>query len=128
VRGFAIVVGVLITALGFVGLAAPSALLACAHSLQTPTALYVIAALRVGFGVVLVRVAALSRAPITLRVLGVLIIIAGIITPFFGVERSRAVVEWWSAQGSTFMRVWAGIAVAFGLFIIYAVTSRRRIG
>jgi Thiamine pyrophosphate enzyme, N-terminal TPP binding domain len=54
------------------------------------------------------------------------VVIAGVLTSFFGVERSRAVLDWWSSQGLSFMRVWASVAVAFGLFIVYVVTSPRR--
>jgi len=82
--------------------------------------------MRVTFGAILLWVAPVSRTPRILRVLGVSIIIAGVLTPFFGVERSRAMLEWWSAQGSFFTRAWAIVAVVFGLFIVYAVTSPRR--
>jgi hypothetical protein len=65
-----------------------------------------------------------SRAPTTIRILGVVIIVAGLITPLLGVERARMIVEWWATQGSGFMRAWAGFALAFGLFLAYAVAPR----
>jgi len=120
------IIGLLIAAMGILGIAAPSVPLQVAQSLLTPSALYIVAAVRVCFGLLLVWVAPGSRAPIALRVLGVLIVIAGVITPFFGVERSRAVVDWWSSQGAAFMRVGMGFAVVFGLAIVYAVAPRRR--
>lgn len=122
----AIVIGLLIGAVGLVGMVAPSLLLEFGRSLLTPTALYVVAALRIGIGVVLVRIAAVSRLPKVLRVLGVFFILAGLATPFFGVERARAVFDWWSSQGAWFMRVCAGVPVAFALFIVYAVIPPRR--
>ena len=121
----AMAIGFIIGAIGVVGVGAPSLLLEFGRSLLTPTALYIVAALRIGIGVVLVRVAPISRMPKVLRVLGILIIIAGVLTPFFGVERSRAVLDWWSSQGPSFMRLLASVAVAFGLFIVYVVTPRR---
>ena len=122
----AIAFGIIVSAIGILGLVVTSALLEFGRSLQTPAALYIVAAVRVGFGAVLVRVAPVSRTPKILRVLGVFIIIAGVLTPFFGIERSRAIFEWWSTQGSTFTRAWACVAVVFGLFIVYAVAARRR--
>ncbi len=119
-------VGVIITAIGILGIAAPAVLLEAMRLAQTQIGLYVVSALRVVFGLVLIGAAAASRLPKTLRVLGALIIIAGIITPFFGVERTRAIINWWSAQGTAFMRCWAVLAAIFGLFIIYAVTTRRQ--
>jgi len=118
--------GLIVAAIGVLGVAAPTVLLGLGQSLQTANALYVVAAMRVTFGAILLWVAPVSRTPRILRVLGVSIIIAGVLTPFFGVERSRAMLEWWSAQGSFFTRAWAIVAVVFGLFIVYAVTSPRR--
>jgi hypothetical protein len=64
--------------------------------------------------------------PRVLRVLGAAIVLAGLFTPFFGVERTQAMLTWWSGQGQVFMRASASVAVPFGLFLIYAVTSSRR--
>ena len=116
-------VGLVVVAIGLFGIVVPSLLLELGRSLLTPMALYMVAALRILICVVLVRVAPVSRMPGVLRALGIIIIIAGVLTPFFGVERSLAVLEWWSSQGEAFMRVTAGLPVAIGLFIIYAVTS-----
>ena len=91
----------------------------------TYVGLYVAAAVRVVFGLVLTAAASASRLPKTLRILGVLMVVAGIITPVFGVERARAVVDWWSAQGPAFMRAWAALAVVMGLVIVFAVAPRR---
>lgn len=118
--------GLIIVAIGVLGVATPSVLLEFGQSLQTTNALYIVAAVRVMFGTVLLWVAPASRTPGILRVLGVFIIAAGLFTPFFGVERSRAMFDWWSTQGPLFTRVWAIVAVVFGLFIVYVVTSPRR--
>ena len=122
----AMALGLIVAALGVLGVAAPSVLLEFGRSLQTTNALYIVAAVRVMFGAILLWVAPASRIPKILRVLGVFIIIAGVFTPFFGVERARAMFDWWSTQGCFFTRAWAIVAVLFGLFISYAVTSPRR--
>ena len=84
--------GLIVAAIGVLGVAAPTVLLGLGQSLQTANALYVVAAMRVTFGAILLWVAPVSRTPRILRVLGVSIIIAGVLTPFFGVERSRAML------------------------------------
>ena len=122
----AMALGLVVAAIGLLGVVAPSALLELGRSLQSASALYVVAAVRVVFGTILFWAASSSRAPRTLRIFGIFIIIAGVLTPLFGVERSRAVLSWWSAHGSLFTRAWPIVAVAFGLFIAYAVTSPRR--
>ena len=119
-------IGLFIAAIGVLGVIAPDGLLTAVRSLQTPLGLYLAASFRVVSGVVLVLAASSSRAPKVLRPLGFVIIVAGLITPFFGVDRVRAILDWWSGQGAAFMRVWAGLAVAFGAFVVYAVVPRRR--
>src|SRR2546425_552653 len=108
------------------GIAAPHGLLEVVRSMLTARGLYLVAAVRVVFGVILVLVAPSSRAPRVLRLLGFIILVAGLTTPFFGVDRARAVLDWWSARGPALMRLWAGLAVALGAFVVYAVAPRRR--
>lgn len=116
----AMIVGLLVVAVGAVGMAVPDALVAIGRDLVTPTGLYVIAVVRVGIGLVLVLAASTSRMPRTLRVVGGIVIIAGLTTPMFGVDRARAVMDWWVSQGPLFTRFAAVLAVAIGGFIIYA--------
>lgn len=117
--------GVFVAVVGLVGVSAPSALVRAADYLTTPIGLYAAAAFRIGIGIVLVLVAPSTRAPKPLRVFGAIIVIAGIITAFVGVDRARAMVAWEAAQGTTFIRMAALLAVAVGGFILFAVTGRR---
>jgi hypothetical protein len=84
---FAIVVGV-------VGIFTPDSLMTIGRYVVTPVGLYAIAALRVGIGLVLMLVAPISRVPRTLRVLGAAVRVEGLATPLFGVERTRAILDW----------------------------------
>jgi hypothetical protein len=117
----ALVLSLLIAAVGALGIASPSRLLGVVRSFQTPAGLYVVAALRVVLGVVLFFAAPVSRAPELIRILGVIVFVAGLVTPLFGLERFRSLLDWWSARGSAFIRAWAAFAFAFGLLLAYAV-------
>jgi hypothetical protein len=119
------IISLVVAGLGFVGLVAPSLLLDFGRSLLTEAGLYIIAAVRVAFGLLLLFTARNSRMPRALRAIGIVIIIAGLITPLFGVERSASMFNWLSSQGSTFVRVAAMFAVAFGAFVMYVTTPRR---
>ena len=121
----ALLVGLFIVAIGMFGVAAPHGLLTAVGSILTPFGLYLVAALRIVFGVVLVLAAPSSRAPKVLRLLGFIMLVAGLTTPFFGVDRASAMLDWWAARGPAFMRLWAGFAVAFGALVVYAVAPRR---
>ena len=125
-RLLTIALGAVIAVIGLIGLATPSMLLEFGRSLQTPAALYVVAAVRVAFGALLLWVASTSRLPTLLRVVGAIIVVVGLLTPFIGVERTQAMLTAWSSLGPVFMRTAPGLAVLFGLFIIYAVSPRRR--
>jgi hypothetical protein len=94
--------------------------------LITPGGLYFVAAFRIAVGVIFLRVAATSRAPLTLAVLGIVILISGLVTPFIGVERSRAIFEWWAARPELVMRVWGALVVVLGALVVYGVSGGRR--
>ena len=116
----ALVLSLLVAALGALGVASPSRLLGVVRYLQTPAGLYLTATLRVVLGAALFLAAATSRAPELIRIVGTVIVVTGLVGPFFGLERFRRLLRW-SGRGSVFVRAWAAFAVAFGLLLAYAV-------
>jgi hypothetical protein len=117
----ALILSLFVAVIGALGVASPARLLRVVRRFQTPRGLYFAAALRLVLGVALFFVAPTSRAPEILRLLSVIIIAAGLVTPFFGLERFRRLLDWWSARGPGFVRAWAGFAFAFGLWLAYAL-------
>jgi hypothetical protein len=120
----AFLLSVLVAVVGAVGLIRPTSLLAVAGLFLTPAGLYAAAAFRIVLGTGLFVGASTSRAPRLLRVLGVVIVVGGLVTPLLGVERASAIIGWWAARGSLFMRIWAAVALAFGLCLAYALVPR----
>jgi len=119
-RLIGLVIGALVILFGAIVLAAPGVLLSLGRLVITPGGLYAIAALRIALGLLVLLAAAASRAPRTLRGLGVILIIAGLATPSFGAARSRLVLEWWTGAGPWFTRLFAGVLMAIGGFVVYA--------
>jgi len=119
-------VGLFIAGVGIAGVVTPDGLLTAARYAATPVGLYAVAALRIGCGFVLLRAAAVSHAPKTVRVLGVILLVNGLITPLVGADRARAMLDWWAAQGPTVFRAWAALAFALGVFVTVAAGPRRR--
>ncbi|MEO8186172.1 MAG: hypothetical protein ABI580_02265 [Burkholderiaceae bacterium] len=115
-----------IAGLGILGIAEPAALLEFGRSLLAPPALYAVAAVRILFGALLIFVAGQSQTPRTLRVIGVFIVVAGLLTPLFGPERSAEGFSWLSSQGLNFIRTVAALPVVFGIFLVYAINARLR--
>jgi len=127
-RRLAFYLGLMIVVIAILGFAAPTVLLNAATSALTKAGLYTAAVTRVFFGLILILAAAASRLPRTIRTLGILMVVGGLVTPFIGVERARTVIEWWTMQGPLVIRAWAAIALVLGAFIIYAVTPRHSEG
>ena len=118
-RLLGLVIGALVMLASAISFAAPDLRLSLERSVMTPAGLYAIAALRIAIGLVFVLAAPASRAPRTLRVLGLIVIIAGLMTPWFGVARAQAVLNWWASAGPLVLRLDAGLGMAMGGFLVY---------
>jgi hypothetical protein len=130
VKALAFVFGLCILAIGAGGIFAPSGLVwITQHFIITSGAFYDLAAVRVAFGLVLIAAASASRAPKALRVLGYVILIAGIMTALMGllgIGRARASIEWWLQRGSSVVRLTGFLILALGSFVAYACAPARR--
>ena len=128
-KTLAFVVGLCIGAVGAVGILAPSGLVWLAQHFVTSGAFYIIAAVRIAFGLILISVAAASRAPKALRVMGYVILILGITTALTGlvaIGQARGAIEWWLQQGSGVFRLTGVLVIALGGFVAYACAPTRR--
>ena len=111
----------LVLALGVTGLFWPPKFIDLVRRLTTLQGFYILAVLRIAFGAAVLLAAPASRAPTFLEVLGIVLIASGIVTPFFTHTRYRKVIEWWSAGGTLYIRIWAGCAAVFALLLAYAI-------
>ena len=128
-KALAFVIGLCILTVAAVGILAPSVLVWIATHFVTSDAFYLLSAVRVAFGLVLISVASASRAPKALRVLGYVIVIAGVTTALTGllaIGRARASIEWWLQQGSGVVRLTGVVVLALGGFVAYACAPARR--
>ena len=119
----AIIFSVLVAALGVVGLVWPAKLLRLEEYFRRTPARYVASAIRLLMGASLFFAAPGSRAPGALGAFGIFIFVAGVITLFLGPERFGRLVDWWSAHGPRFARIWAALALALGVFLAYTLVS-----
>jgi len=129
-RWTGLVMGALLIVASTISFAAPDLRLSLERSVITPAGLYMIAALRIALGLVFVLAAPASRAPRTIRGLGLIVIIAGLSTPWFGVARAQTVVNWVASAsaGPWLMRLDAVVGMALGGFVVYVFrTPTRRV-
>ena len=127
-RLFGLVIGALVILASTISFAAPDLRLSLERSMITPAGLYAIAALRIAIGLVLVLAASASRAPGAVRLLGLIVIVAGLTTPWFGVARARAVLSWLESAGPLLMRLDAVVGMALGGFLVYVFRTPTRRG
>ncbi|HTM57125.1 MAG TPA: hypothetical protein VL123_01790 [Candidatus Udaeobacter sp.] len=123
-RWLGIVMGVLILLAGAILLVSPGAVLSWGRSMITPRGLTGIAAGRIILGLIFVLTAPASRARWVLRALGALVIIAGLITPWFGVERSNAVLDWMTRAEPVSTLCAAAVAMVIGGLLVFAYWPR----
>jgi len=83
---------------------------------------------RITFGLILIAASPASRAPRALRILGWLIVAAGVstaVTALAGVGWARDAIEGWLQRGAGVARVTAVPIVALGSFVAYACAPAR---
>ena len=128
-KTLAFVFGLCISAVGASGILAPSGLVWIAQHFVTSGSFYILAAVRMAFGLILISVAPASRAPKVLRVLGFVILVLGIMTALTGLvamERARGAIEWWLQQGPGLIRLTSVFILTLGGFIAYVCAPARR--
>ena len=114
-----LVIGALVILASAISIAVPDLRLSLERSAFTPVGLYAIAAMRITVGLVFTVAARASRAPRTVRALGLIVIIAGLMTPLFGATRAQAVLDWLQNAGPLLMRLDAVVGLALGAFLVY---------
>lgn len=107
----------LLVLFGLTGVFWPEGLMSLAKYSITSTGLYVVAAVRIIIGALLFSGAGATRMPKTLRVIGVLIMLAGVSTLFMSAPRAQALVDSFLAHGADFFRIAACLPLVVGLLI-----------
>ena len=118
--------GLFVAALGIAGIRSPAWLLAQVTRVQSRFGLYFIAGIRLALGAALLVAAPASRAPLYLQVLGGVALLSGAITPFFGVARFEAILQWWRERPAWAVRLSSVFALLFGLSLVWAVLPASR--
>ncbi len=118
---FIAAVAIFVVAVGLYGVISPAGLVSFVRYWQSQGGFWFAAALRLVLGIALWIVAPASRAPLTLQILAVISLAAGISIPLMGYSRYESLLTWWQRQSAWFVRVWCVVALAFGLFLLWSV-------
>ena len=111
--------------IGLIGAATvvfPSTWLMLAKRVRVSEPLRLLAfAVRVLLGVMLILVADTTGYSLPLKIIGALLIVAGVLALVLGNRRVQAILDWVVGKGPPVVRAGGGIAFLFGVFIVYAL-------
>jgi len=125
-RMAAVLVAVFTICVGVVGIVSPEyGTVVRRGYFATPITLYAAIGLRMVMGVVVILAASGSRAPNTMRALGAVMCLQALAATVLGPEHARAVMEWETKQGPALLRIGAGVALAAGGFMVFALSGAR---
>ena len=126
-KALALLIAALMVLLGLTGVLWPEGLMPLAISSFSQTGLYVVAAVRIILGALLFMAARATRTPKTIRVIGLILLVAGIASVFISAERAQLMKDWWIAHGPDTFRIAACFPLVAGIIIgISALTADRR--
>lgn len=126
-RAIALLIAALMVLLGLTGVLWPEGLMPLMIYSFTGNGIYVAAAIRVVLGALLFIAARATRTPNTLRVIGLIILLAGIATALIPAERAQVMKDWWIARGPDTLRIVACFPLLAGIIVgISALTADRK--
>src|SRR2546423_2682694 len=127
-KPIALVIAGLLVLFGFTGVLWPEGLLQLASYSFTRSGLYVVAAGRFVIGALLFFAATATRTPRTIRVIGLIVLVAGIATALIPAERALAMKDWLLARSPDTFRIAVCFPLAAGIFVgISALTGDRKV-
>jgi len=85
------------------------------------TGMWIAAGIRAVLGLGLLAAAGDSKAPMLLRILGLLILIVAMVMPILGLDRHRRIIDWWLARPRTIELLCGAAAFVFGIGLIYLI-------
>jgi hypothetical protein len=110
-----------IAAMGVVIIVKPTLAHEWTRLLADKTGMWIATAIRAVLGLGLLASASESKAPMLLRLLGLLILIVAILIPILGVDRHRRMIDWWLARPRTVQLMCGAAAFVFGVGLIYVI-------
>jgi hypothetical protein len=114
-KALVLLAAALMILLGLTGVFWPEGLMQLGKYSVTATGLYVVAAVRIILGTLLLVAAGATRMPKTLRVIGFIILVAGVATLLISAQRAQSLIDGLLSRGVEFFRVAACLPLIVGL-------------
>jgi len=114
------IIGIVFVIIAIVYFLKPDALKHMMQFFKKGRRLYLAGLIRFALAVVFLLAAGDCRSTKVIAAFGILFIIAGLLIFTLGLERLKAILDWYQQQSPLIFRVIALIALAIGVIIIYA--------
>jgi hypothetical protein len=126
-KTIALLIAMLMVLVGLTGVLWPEGLMQLATHAHSRSGLYVLAVARIVLGGLLFFAGSATRTPKTIRVIGLVIVIAGIVTALISPERAELMQVWLVARGPDTLRIAACFPLLVGVFVgLSALTKERK--
>jgi hypothetical protein len=119
-------IAALLILVGLTGVLWPEGLMNLMTYSFTSTGIYVTAITRMVLGALLLVAARATRTPKTIRVIAVIIFLAGVATALINPDRAQLLKDWWLSHGPDALRIAACFPLAVGFFILVAALTKPR--
>jgi uncharacterized membrane protein len=110
-----------IAAMGVVVIVKPALAHELTRLLADKKGMWIATAIRAVLALGLLAAASESKAPVVLRIVGLLIVIVAIVVPILGVDRHRRMIDWWLGRKRTIEIMCGGAAFVIGIGLIYLI-------
>jgi hypothetical protein len=126
-KAIALLIAALMVLLGLTGVLWPEGVMPLMLYSFSRGGIYVAAAVRIVLGGLLFLAATATRTPKTIRVVGLILVIAGIATALIPLDRAQSIKDWWVTRGPDTIRIVACFPLIAGIFIgLSALTKERK--
>jgi hypothetical protein len=126
-KAIALLIAALMVLLGLTGVLWPEGVMPLMLYSFSRGGIYAAAAIRIILGGLLFFAATPTRTPKTIRVVGLILVIAGIATALIPLDRAQSIKDWWVTRGPDTIRIVACFPLVAGIFIgLSALTKERK--
>src|SRR5437588_3239124 len=117
----ALILSAFVAAMGLLAIFFPGRANDMARLFADKVGLWVATAIRAVLGLGLLAAAEDSKAPMLLRILGLIILVVAIAMPLLGLDRYRRMIDWWLARDRKIQIICGATSFVFGVVLIYAI-------
>src|SRR6266850_6468781 len=111
----ALILSAFVAAMGLLAIFFPGRADDIARLFAEKTGLWVATAIRAVLGLGLLAAAEGSKAPMLLRILGLIILVVAIAMPLLGLDRHRRMIDWWLARDRKIQIICGAASFVFGV-------------